>query len=86
LANPPEVAPGLEYYYHAFVELSTCRTIGMSEGPIPWTAMHTYAQSEKLDPEETEYFMVLLQMVDMMYLSYRDKEQKRKQVSKQGSK
>lgn len=73
ILNAPEVLPGLEFYYHAFVELSTCRNVGMVEGPIPWIAMDTYAQRLGLEGDDYEYFTTLLQTVDMMYLSYREK-------------
>lgn len=32
------------WLWEAYLDLSTCRSIGMAVGPIPWTAIHLYGQ------------------------------------------
>lgn len=44
IRNAPELLPGLDLYFVAFLELSTCRPATMAGvGPIPWTAIDQYA-------------------------------------------
>lgn len=42
--NAPELLPGLDFYFIAFQALNSCRSIGMSLGPIPWTAIVKYGE------------------------------------------
>lgn len=80
IANPPEVLPGLEPYYQAFLELSTCRSVGFGVGPIPWTAIDAYARRSQLFDEDFDYFHGLIKRLDSAYIKYSDEkaDQKRK--------
>lgn len=77
IRNAPYLHPGLHYYYYAFVELSTCRNIGMGEGAIPWIAVREYALAEGLDEEDFDRLLILVRGMDIEYLDY----QRRKQQS-----
>jgi hypothetical protein len=72
--NRPELRIGLEFYYMAFHELSSCRAVGMGEGPIPWTAMKIYADTYEIYDDEFERFVHLLTDMDMAYLKERNKK------------
>jgi len=48
----------LAWIYAAFWELSTCRTVGMSMGPIPWTAVNDYARAQDVISRERFLFLV----------------------------
>jgi hypothetical protein len=64
---------GLQFYTSAFRELSSCRPVGMSAGPIPFTAIVEYF---KVYPEgEFEEFHFLMRQMDDAYLKFHlDKE------------
>lgn len=72
IKNKPELAMGLEFYYMAFMELCSCRAIGMGEGPIPWIAMVQYAMVHGID--EFERFTSLMFDMDNTYLTERNKK------------
>lgn len=76
IKNAPELLPGLDLYFVAFMELSTCRTVGMGEGPIPWTAMRDYAIDHLGVEEGIEFdrFVSLIRGMDIAYLEYQDKK------------
>jgi hypothetical protein len=70
-------APILEDAYQtnilaAFWKLSTCRNIGMGTGPIPWTAIDTFAVRHGYDADEIEYstFVYLITEMDSTFLKY----------------
>lgn len=70
IANAPELEVGLEFYYFAFRDLGTCRSIGFSLGPIPWTAMNDYALSNRLFGNDKESFIDLMMELDGLYLKW----------------
>ena len=72
--NKPELDLGLEFYYMAFHELSSCRAIGMSEGLIPWTAMKTYADTYDIHGIELDRFIHIVTDMDMAYMKERQKK------------
>lgn len=53
LREAPTLLPGLDLYYNAFWELTSCRQIGMGVGPIPWTAVEAYGHSNGFDEPVT---------------------------------
>lgn len=90
IKNAPILLPGLQFYYQAFLDLSTCRPLGMPEGPIPWSAINIYAERQDLTDDDYERFFTLLRAMDAAYLDYRDKkrvtkENKEKQEQSDGS-
>ena len=64
---------GLELYYDAFWELSTCRATGLALGPIPWSAIKDYAVTFGLDEAQEEDLFYLVRAVDNAFLSYHAK-------------
>lgn len=48
----------------AYVELSTCRSVGFGIGPIPWLAMLEWARHHELDREVTEHLITVLRIID----------------------
>ena len=71
IADAPQLLPGLGFYLQAFLALSSCRPLGMSEGRIPWTAAYQYANNLGLDPDEFEDMWVLVSYMDAAYLKFR---------------
>lgn len=68
--NAPTLTLGLEFYYAAFNELSTCREVGLGMGPIPWTEVRSYADSYGLPEEEAEDLHVLMAIMDEAFLKH----------------
>lgn len=68
IQNAPSLAFGMQLYYGAFFELSTCRQASMSLGPIPWTAIKDYAIAHELDEEQTEDLFHFVRVLDNEYL------------------
>lgn len=56
------------------MELSTCRTAGMSPGAIPWTAVQQYAEAEGLDSPESYTLHRVIRHMDAVWLDYSHKK------------
>jgi hypothetical protein len=65
IQNAPQLFLGLEIYWQAFADLSSCRAIGWGAGPIPYTAIVDYARAWGLDTEDTAFFMSEMDRVYM---------------------
>lgn len=74
IENKPDLLIGLEFYWKAFWELSTCRQFGYGEGPIPWLAMMQYARQYEIIGEEFDRFVLVLKFMDTEYLKFRHKK------------
>ncbi len=74
ILNSPMLSPGLQFFYSSFVELCTTRD---SMGPIPWTALHAYAQFHEMDPDEEDYFIIVMRIMDAAYTQWLAEKQKR---------
>jgi hypothetical protein len=76
IADAPELLPWLRPVYNAFTELSTCRH---DSGPIPWTAIQSYAEAYGYDNDEFELlrFTRLIRSMDRAYLEKAHEKQKR---------
>lgn len=48
----------------AYSELSTTRGVGMTIGPIPWTAMLEWCRWHGLDRDLTDHVVRVLRLVD----------------------
>lgn len=79
IQDAPVLLPGLGFYYEAFLELSSCRQIGMGTGPIPWTAIQEYADRVGIRGQERERFTEVIRAVDVAYLEHQVKELKKKE-------
>lgn len=47
----PELRLGLGLFYRAFLDLNSCRQVGLGDGPIPWTDVHAYGLANGFDAE-----------------------------------
>lgn len=86
IAEAPLLAPGLGFYFQAFLALSSCRPVGMSEGRIPWTAAAEYARHMEMSSEEFEDLWALVSSMDGAYLTWQNnkQEQRRKTEAMKG--
>lgn len=86
IANAPDLEIGLQLFYVAFFELSTCRSFSqMSEGPIWWTAINDYCNQYNIRDSQRDDLFYHLNELDKVYLDYREKETK-KQLDKNAKK
>ena len=74
LANEPVLLDGLELWYRAFNQLSTCRQVGMGMGPIPWTAIHLYAEINEFVGTQREDLFQFIAALDKYFLDYHIKK------------
>jgi len=66
---------GLELFYMAFLDLTSCRSAGYStEGLIPWTATRQWAASYQLDEEQTEDLEYHIPRMDEVYLRFKTRK------------
>lgn len=78
LANAPTLSIGLGLYYNAFQDLSTCRSIGMSLGPIPWTAMNDYCHTYEIGGIQREQLFMYVESMDNTYREFVEKKNEKK--------
>lgn len=70
----PELGP-LGLFVEAFLELSSCRSIGMGLGPIPFTAVKDYFSIYPIG-EDFDEFLYLIRRMDDTYLKDQASKQK----------
>ena len=70
IANAPDLLPGLELYYLAFMELTDSRQIGMGLGPIPWKVVHDYCDAHDLSQDQREEMHHHIKEMDAVYLEF----------------
>ncbi len=62
---------GLEIYWEAYSDLSTCRPVSFGGPlPIPWSAIREYAEAHDLDGEQTESMEFLVRRMDAEFLKW----------------
>ena len=66
--DPPILEPENNWYMDAFSCLATCRSLGFSAGPIPWTAIVQYSDREEIENEEE--FVLVIRAMDAEYLRF----------------
>lgn len=76
IQEAPMLHMGLELYYDAFLELTTCRPIGMAMGSIPWNVIKDYAVAFNLDEEQRADLFYYIRMIDNAYLDKQRKQEK----------
>jgi len=78
ILDAPELHLGLEFYFTAFYELNTTRSVGWSAGPIPYFSVAEYAMLHDLDEEETEDLHYHIRRMDKAFLEHNAKKDKEK--------
>lgn len=73
IKNAPELLRGLVLYYNAFQDLSSCRNLGMSLGPIPWDAINGYCLTYDITGEQREDMFYFVNVMDSVYRAHVDK-------------
>jgi len=74
IAEKPELAFGLEFYFLAFWELNGTRMVTQGgEGPIPWTSYNEYGRRHAVCGLEFDRFVFVMRYMDNEYLTYKRK-------------
>lgn len=80
ITKPEDIEPdnteAYQFYIDAFTELSSCRSIGMALGPIPFTAIMEY--SRIFEVEDAEEFLYFIRRMDNIYVIHMSDESKSK--------
>lgn len=71
IQNAPSLELGLELYYGAFLDLHTCRPLGLDEGPIRWIDIHDYADRLELSEDQRDDLHYHVRAMDNAYLDWR---------------
>jgi len=81
----PDLDPALEFVWDAFWILSSDRSFGMGEGPIPFAAIDRYAQRYGLDDLAFfDEFRTLIGALDHEYLKIRADKAEREREREAG--
>ena len=70
--NAPQLNQGLELYWLAYSDLSTCRTF---HGVIPWDSMAIYARANQFSDEQHRLLIIYVREMDAEYQEW-EKAQK----------
>lgn len=62
----------------------TCRSFGMSVGPIPWTAIREWANEWGLEGDQREDLFLLIMHMDTEYLKYIKKSEEKNKIANKG--
>lgn len=73
IADAPELLVGLELFYEAFYDLTSCRG-GMGDGPIPWTAIEEYCNQTGIYDEQRERMHEYMRGMDNAFLEHHRKK------------
>jgi hypothetical protein len=73
IENAPQLFDGLELYWWAYQDLSTCRPAGFGGAyPIPWTAIIDYARHYDFDEAQTEALVSHVRTMDEAFMKWYD--------------
>ena len=77
IQNAPELLLGLELFYIAFMNLTSCRTQGYgTEGPIGWLQISEYCLIHGIIGEQRDDLIYHVQKMDEVYLKFKAKKLK----------
>ena len=77
IQNAPELFLGLELYYLAFMNLTSCRSQGYgTEGPVGWLQINEYCVVCGIIGEQREDLIYHVQQLDSAYLEFKTKKLK----------
>lgn len=68
--NAPAIDEVDQWYLNAFWHLSSTRSHGMGQGPIPWDKTMEYADRAGLDAENARALALIVREMDSAYLAW----------------
>jgi len=70
IKDAPELQFGLEIYWDAFWDLSTCRPSSFSVGAIPWSSIRDYGQTFEFDESQMETLFYVIRLMDNEFVKF----------------
>ena len=74
IPEPPEIDDSEIWFVSAFYDLSSCRSIGMGVGSIPYTAIIDYIYYWDLDTEIGDLLINIVTAMDSVYIEHVNKK------------
>lgn len=74
IVSAPQLHPGLNLFYTAFLDLTSCRTPGPVVNPITWLDIHYYCQANDIVEEQREDVFYHVTRLDKAYLDWSNKK------------
>lgn len=81
IVNQPDLMPGLELFYTAFINLSSDRLSAFELGPIPTMSILNYASYHEIEGVDAQNFLYIIRCMDNVFINFHDKKQKAKAAS-----
>ena len=76
--DEPHTSDAEWFYIRSYFKLATCKGVGMSMGPIPWTAIHEFVDRIGFDQEMRGVFERVIWSLDNEWQDWSDRESKKK--------
>lgn len=73
--NPPDLNVGLDFYYQAYLELSTEKKF--ENGPIPYSSMEKYTNENELSDGQFQDLMFFCNRLEETLADFLEKKSKR---------
>ncbi len=70
IQNAPELNLGIQLFYAGFLDLTSCRQVGMGLGPIPLLSILEYCLVKEIEGDQQEDFVWFIQRLDQKYLDW----------------
>lgn len=77
IQNAPELVVGQQLYYTGFIDLTSCRAVGMGVGPIPALSIFEYCLLKEIEGDQRQDFVDIIQRLDQKYLDWSSKRGKK---------
>lgn len=73
IRNAPELREDLDIFYKAYMDLDSCRSVGMSIGPISWLTIKQYCDEIELFGDMREDMYYHIRALDNAYMDWKSK-------------
>lgn len=74
IVDAPELRLGLDLFLQAWLDLNSCRSVGMGVGLISWLAREDYAVRCGFDEDQREALHHHIPKMDAVYLEHLDRQ------------
>lgn len=82
ILNAPQLILGLEFFYLAFSDLDSTRTLGDNLQSISWLSINEYAKYNNLDDEQSDRLHKYIRAIDNDHIKRIENERKSKMKTK----
>lgn len=68
IRDAPELTPGLELFFNAFLDLENDRSIGFGIGPISWSVINEYCVVNDIVDDQRHAMFYHIRKMDAVYI------------------